>query len=141
VLYCRAPVLMVPAGCQRLAAATNAVVAWNGSAEAAQALRLALPLLSEVGQVHVVEVCEADGGLSSGEAVTWLARKGVAAEQHEWPAKGRRVSVALLHAAAELGAGLLVMGAYGHSRLRETVLGGVTRDLIGMTTLPLLMAH
>jgi nucleotide-binding universal stress UspA family protein len=49
--------------------------------------------------------------------------------------------VALLHAAAELEAGCLVMGAYGHSRLRETVLGGVTRDLIGVATLPLLMAH
>lgn len=141
VLHCRSPVLMLPAGWQRFEAAANAVVAWNGSAEAAQALRLSVPLLLQAGQVHVVEVCEADGGLSSSEAVAWLGRHGIAAERHEWPAKGRRVSVALLHAAAELDARLLVMGAYGHSRLRETVLGGVTRDLIGMTTLPLLMAH
>jgi nucleotide-binding universal stress UspA family protein len=60
---------------------------------------------------------------------------------HDWPAKGRRTSVALLHAVAELDAGYLVMGAYGHSRLRETVLGGVTRELIQSTTVPLLLAH
>jgi nucleotide-binding universal stress UspA family protein len=141
VLHCRTPVFMVPGGWRRFDAQASAVIAWNGSAEAAQALRLAQPLLSLAGQVHIVEVCEEASGLPSAAAVAWLGRHGIVAERHEWPAKGRRVSVALLHAAAELEAGLLVMGAYGHSRLRETVLGGVTRDLIGMTTLPLLMAH
>jgi nucleotide-binding universal stress UspA family protein len=141
VLHCRTPVLMVPGGWQGFDCRACAVIAWNGSAEAAQALRLALPMLIDAGEVHVVEVCEDSAGLSSGTAVAWLGRHGVAAEQHEWPAKGRRVSVALLHAAAELDAGWLVMGAYGHSRLRETVLGGVTRELIGVATLPVLMAH
>jgi nucleotide-binding universal stress UspA family protein len=141
VLHCRTPVLMVPGGWRRFDPRASAVIAWNGSAEAAQALRLALPMLIPAGQVHIVEVSEEANGLSAGAAAAWLGRHGVAAEQHEWPAKGRRVSVALLHAAAELEAGLMVMGAYGHSRLRETVLGGVTRDLIGMATLPLLMAH
>jgi nucleotide-binding universal stress UspA family protein len=141
VLHCRTPVLVVPGGLRHFEPQAGVVIAWNGSAEAAQALRLALPMLLPAGQVHIVEVAEDAAGLSLGAAVAWLGRHGVAAEQHEWPAKGRRVSVALLHAAAELDAGLLVMGAYGHSRLRETVLGGVTRDLISMTTLPLLMAH
>lgn len=141
VLHCRAPVLMVPTGCNRFDRTGNVVVAWNGSAEAAQAMRLALPLLLQAAAVHVVEVSDDSGGLPASEAVAWLARHGVAAERHEWPAKGRRVSVALLHAVAELQATCMVMGAYGHSRLRETVLGGVTRDLISAATVPLLMTH
>jgi nucleotide-binding universal stress UspA family protein len=141
VLHCRAPVLMVPGGWQGFDAGWNAIIAWTGAAEAAQALRLALPMLLHAGQVHIVEVCEDGAGLCAGAAVAWLGRHGIAAERHDWPAKGRRVSVALLHAAAELDAGCLVMGAYGHSRLRETVLGGVTRELIEVATLPLLMAH
>jgi nucleotide-binding universal stress UspA family protein len=141
VMHCRTPVLMVPGGTRGFDCRASAVVAWNGSAEAAQALRLALPMLSGAGQVHVVEVSEEPAGHSTGAAVAWLGRHGIAAEQHEWPAKGRRVSVALLHAATELEAGWLVMGAYGHSRLRETVLGGVTRELIDVATLPVLMAH
>jgi nucleotide-binding universal stress UspA family protein len=141
VLHCRAPVLMVPTGWERLDRAGNAVVAWNGSAEAAQALRLALPLLQHAGSVHIVEVSDDAAGVAATAAVAWLARQGIPAERHVWPAKGRAVSVALLHATSELGATCLVMGAYGHSRLRETVLGGVTRELINAATVPLLMAH
>jgi nucleotide-binding universal stress UspA family protein len=141
VLYARCPVLMVPHGQRRLDLAGPALVAWNGSSEAAHALRLALPLLKGAGAVHLVEVNDDLTGLPASEAALWLARHGVAADVHEWPAKGRRASVALLHAATELGAAWLVMGAYGHSRLRETVLGGVTRELIASASLPLLMAH
>ena len=141
VMYTRCPVLMVPQGQDRLALASPVVVAWNGSAEAAHALRLALPLLQRAGAVHIVEVSDDGTGLSAQEAALWLSRHGIGADVHEWPAKGRRVSVALLHAVAELSAGLLVMGAYGHSRLRETVLGGVTRELIASANVPLLLAH
>jgi nucleotide-binding universal stress UspA family protein len=140
-LYTRAPVLMVPAGCSRLVLDGPVLVAWNGSPEAAHALRLALPILQRAGSVHVVEVSDDLPGVPATEAATWLSRQGIAADVHEWPAKGRRVSVALLHAAAELEAKAMVMGAYGHSRLRETVLGGVTRELIQGSTVPLLLAH
>jgi nucleotide-binding universal stress UspA family protein len=88
-----------------------------------------------------VEVSDGSLGRSAREAAQWLSRHDIGADVHEWPAKGRRVSVALLHAAAELSAACLVMGAYGHSRLRETVLGGTTRELIATTTVPLLLAH
>ncbi|WP_310474824.1 universal stress protein [Sandarakinorhabdus sp.] len=141
VMYTRCPVLMVPQGMERLDLAGPVVVAWNGSAEAAHALRLALPLLQRATAVHLVEVSDDVPGLAAREAAQWLSRHGVAADVHEWPAKGRRVSVALLHAAAELSARTMVMGAYGHSRLRETVLGGVTRELIASANLPLLLAH
>ncbi|WP_017669026.1 universal stress protein [Sandarakinorhabdus sp. AAP62] len=141
VMYTRCPVLMVPHGVEQLDLAGQVVVAWNGSAEAAHALRLALPLLKRAGAVHLVEVSDDVPGLAAREAAQWLSRHGIAADVHEWPAKGRRVSVALLHAAAELSARYMVMGAYGHSRLRETVLGGVTRELIASANLPLLLAH
>lgn len=140
-LHARSPVLMVPTGTSTLEVAGNVVVAWNGSAEAAHALRLALPLLRRARCVHVVEVSDDLPGLPAFDAATWLSRQGIVSEVHEWPAKGRRVSVALLHAAAELDGHYLVMGAYGHSRLRETVLGGVTRELIQTSTVPLLLSH
>jgi nucleotide-binding universal stress UspA family protein len=140
-LHTRAPVLMVPRGCRQIDASRNVLLAWNGSSEAAHALRLSLPLLAHAGCVHVVEVSDDARGLPSATAAVWLARHGIAAELHDWPAKGRRPSVALLHAVAELDARYVVMGAYGHSRLRETVLGGVTRELIEAATVPLLLAH
>jgi nucleotide-binding universal stress UspA family protein len=141
VLYAPCPVLMVPQGQQRLDVGGPAVVAWNGSAEAAHALRLALPLLRGADAVHLVEVSDDRPGVPAAEAALWLSRHGIATDVHDWPAKGRRVSVALLHAASELGAAVMVMGAYGHSRLRETVLGGVTRELIASSGVPLLLAH
>lgn len=141
VIYARCPVLMVPHAVERLDLAGPVVVAWNGSAEAAHALRMALPLLKRASDVHLVEVSDDVSGLAAREAAQWLSRHGIRVDVHEWPAKGRRISVALLHAAAELSARYMVMGAYGHSRLRETVLGGVTRELIASATLPLLLVH
>jgi nucleotide-binding universal stress UspA family protein len=141
VIHVPCPVLMVPQGCEALDLAGPAMIAWNGSAEAAHAMRLGLPLLRRASAVHLVEVSDDAPGISAQEARTWLTRHGIAVDLHEWPAKGRRISVALQHAAAELSAHYLVMGAYGHSRLRETVLGGVTKELIASAGLPMLMAH
>lgn len=141
VLHASAPVLVAPIGGRRFEADGNVMMAWNGSAEAAHAMRWAVPLLQRAACVHIVEVSDDAAGTPAAEAATYLTRHGIACEVHDWPAKGRRTSVALLHAVAELDARYLVMGAYGHSRLRETVLGGVTRDLIQSTTVPLLLAH
>ena len=141
VMYIRCPLLMVPRGAGQLDLDGPVVAAWNGSAEAAHALRMALPLLKRASGVHLVEVSGDSPRLAAREAAHWLLRHGIEVDVHEWPAKGRRVSAALLNAAAELSARYMVMGAYGHSRLRETVLGGVTRELIASSTLPLLMAH
>lgn len=141
VMYIRCPVLMVPHGTDRFDLAGPVVVAWNGSAEAAHALRMAMPLLKRASEVHLVEVSDDIQGLAAREAAQWLSRHDIKVDVHDWPAKGRRISVALLHAAAELSAGYMVMGAYGHSRMRETVLGGVTRELIASATLPLLLVH
>jgi nucleotide-binding universal stress UspA family protein len=141
VLHTSAPVLVAPIGSRRFEADGNVMLAWNGSAEAAHAMRLTVPMLKRAACVHLVEVTDDTPGMPAVDACTYLARHGVPCEMHEWPAKGRRTSAALCHAVAELDARYLVMGAYGHSRLRETVLGGVTRELIQLTTVPLLLAH
>lgn len=149
VLNIRSPVLMVPTNADRrkdpvtpgFNTVGTAVLAWNGSAEAANAMRLTRTLLAKADCIHIVEVGNITSGLPSEAAMTYLSRHGIRCELHEWPAKGRSVCDALLNAVAELDANCLVIGAYGHSRLRETILGGATRDLIALAMIPLLMAH
>lgn len=147
-VHARAPVLMVPSSTHTdgpskwtFDISGNALVAWNGSAEAANAFRLTLPLLLHAAFVHIIEVNGDAATLPSTEAATYLSRHGIKAELHEWPAKGRSVSDALLNAMSELDGCYLAMGAYGHSRLREFTLGGVTRELISSSSAPLLLAH
>lgn len=141
VMHVRAPVLVVPPATVRFRADGPAVIAWNGSAEAAHSVRLALSFLSLSAEVHIVTVANDAGELSSARASRYLARHHIPSEVHEWPQTGSSIAETLLGAARDLGAGCLVMGTYGHSRLRETVLGGVTRDLLGRTSVPLLLAH
>lgn len=139
-LHARAPVLIVPPGTTSFNAGP-VVIAWNGSIEAAHSLRLTLSFLRLATEIHIVTVPSDDGDVSPTDASRYLALHGICSQLHEWPQKGRTIAHALLDAARELAASSLVMGAYGHSRLRETVLGGVTRDLLSETSIPLLLAH
>lgn len=135
------PVLVVPyihASPPRFA---TAIVAWDGSAPAARALSDALPLLRRIARVELVSVTdEPVPEATHGRAVRHLARHGVEAVFHTLPG-GLPVGEALLSHAADRGADLLVMGAYGHSRLREWVFGGVTRDILRTAPLCCLMSH
>lgn len=140
------PVLLLP-GRGRTApdiAGAPVVVAWDDSRPAARAVADALPLLETASVVHVVTVLEED---PSGRHVAHagllrnLARHGIRAGHGTIPRKGRPVGRALAEAAAERGAGLLVMGAYGHSRMRDFILGGATRDLLRDPPLPILLSH
>lgn len=140
-LHVRAPVLAVPAESQGLDCLGPAMVAWNGSPEAAHALRLTLPMLARAAQVHVVSINEGEAGFPATDASEYLSRHGVRSELHEWPRADRSVAEVLLDAARVLKAGYVAMGAYGHSRLRETVLGGTTRDMLRSGEVPLLLAH
>lgn len=140
-LHARAPVLAVPQSSRSLDCLGRAAVAWNGSLEAAHALRLTLPMLARASQVHIVEVTEDKAGFPATDASQYLARHGIRSELHEWPGSGRSVADALDDAAQALGANYVVMGAYGHSRLRESVFGGTTRDMLHRGALPLLLAH
>ena len=140
-IHSHAPVLAVPVTDERFDCAGPALVAWNGSFEAAHALRMTLPLLHRAAAVHVVTVAEEPAEPTAGEACQYLDRHGIAAERHEWPAGEAGIAQALVDAALDIGAGYMVIGAYGHSRVRETVLGGVTRDLLHASPVSLLMAR
>ncbi len=126
------PVLIVPPGVDRLDL-ESVVVGWKDSRETRRAVVDALPLLRLAGRVLVVEIAEqediADARGRVKDVVGWLSRHGVKAEALAAPASGG--DAARLNAIIqEHGAGLMVAGAYGHNRLREWVLGGVTRNLL-----------
>jgi nucleotide-binding universal stress UspA family protein len=140
-IHSHAPVLAVPVTDERFDCAGPALVAWNGSFEAAHALRMTLPLLRRAAAVHVVTVAGEPAEPTADEACQYLARHGSAAARHERPAGEGGVAQALVDAALEVGAGYMVIGAYGHSRVRETVLDGVTRDLLHGSPIALLMAQ
>ena len=154
LLHSGPPVLIVPYApplplLAPPAAARNVLISWNASKEASRAVSAALPLLQRAGQVHVAifdaQVHAAEHGEQPGAELThYLARHGVEARLHLLDGGGVRrgdIGEALLSQAADLSADLLVMGAYGHSRLRETILGGVTRTILQSMTIPVLMAH
>jgi len=113
----------------------SCLIAWKDRPEARRAVAAALPLLRKAKDVAVVEVLEQEGGRSAAEArvqdvAAWLGRHGISATALV-PEKTGHAVEQLDRIAATTGAGVVVAGAYGHSRLREWVLGGVTRHLLG----------
>ncbi len=120
----------------------NVLIAWKNCRESTHAVRNAMPFLETAESVTVLTVTPPGGRGEEGEAlVEWLARHGVPARHHNATASGGEVGDMILSCAADLGADLLVMGAYGHSRLRELVLGGATRRVLATMPLPALMSH
>jgi nucleotide-binding universal stress UspA family protein len=140
------PVLVVPYAFERRPVGRNVLVAWNASLEAARAVSEALPLLKRAGQVHVIAFSPAKSGTGHGEEPgadigLYLARHGVKVTVSRHEANGIDVGNQLLSRAFDLSADMIVMGAWGHSRLHELVLGGATRTLLESMTVPVLMAH
>jgi nucleotide-binding universal stress UspA family protein len=138
--------LVVPEGAKGLDCNGAAIVAWNGSAEASHALRAAVPLLTKATSVVLASVPgerDADRGLDlpAIEGAEYLSRHGIASEIIEFPLGQTSVAQVLAEAAVRREAAYLVMGAYGHSRLVETVLGGVTRELLANPPLPIFCSH
>jgi nucleotide-binding universal stress UspA family protein len=146
-LHSGRPVLLVPYAGRRERIDQHALVAWDGSRAATRAITDALPLLRQSRRVTLA-VFNADsqhgahGEQPGADIALYLARHGVQVEvaQQHTPA-GLDIGNALLSLAADCDADLLVMGAYGHQRWREIVLGGVTRRVLQSMTLPVLMAH
>src|SRR2546421_1757575 len=140
------PTLVLPYAGKFDAVGTNIMVAWDDSREAARAVSDALPLLRIAKRVQVVSWNESVGANDSTlrprlDALhQWLMWQGVTAEIHvETTDIG--IAEAMLSRAADLGADLIVMGAYGHARWAERVLGGATRGLLASMTVPVLMSH
>lgn len=139
------PVLVVPGDTKRLDLNAPVMVAWNGSSEACVALRGATPLLALASKVFLVSVAEEsdkerfDFPPTSG--AKYLSRYGIDAELVEVPRGDAKISDTLFSVARVRECGMMVMGAYGHSRLSEMLLGGVTRRSLSDPQLPMFMAH
>jgi nucleotide-binding universal stress UspA family protein len=138
----RAPILVQPQELASIDVFGPAVVGWNGSFEAANALRAALPLLKMASAVHIVNVEEPkEHMMPSLAASTYLARHDIMSELHAIPVTDTPVEDAIRSTAQVMGAGYIVMGGYGHGRAREFLLGGVTRTLLKECPIPLIMAR
>lgn len=141
-----APILVVPNSGKFDDAGRHALIAWDGSREAARAIRDAMPFLHAAERVSVLVIdprqqAHMHEGTHTSELVAHLGRHGVVAAAEEVTLLEHRVTNDLLEHAGRLGADLLVMGAYGHSRVWEFVVGGTTQALLERTTIPVLMSR
>ncbi|MFA5950190.1 MAG: universal stress protein [Hyphomicrobium sp.] len=146
VLAAGRPVLVVPARGDHAEVGRRVLVAWNGRREAARAAFDALPLLVGADVVRILWVNPGDEqdvaqDVPAADLATALARHNVRCEAAEITRGARDTGEVLLGEVREMGADLLVMGCYGHSRLREYILGGATRTLLRNMTVPILMSH
>lgn len=140
------PVLVVPHIGVTQAPGKTVLLCWNASREAARAATEAVPLLKAAAKVIVLVIdarsSPAGHGAEPGaDAAAWLARHGVKVTVQRDTAADDDVGATILSRAADHAADLIVMGLYGHSRLREMVLGGASRTLLGSMTVPVFMAH
>lgn len=140
------PCLIVPHSEGPAAFGGHILVAWDGSREASRAVADAMPLLRAARCVTVAQIQAATGDPFAGALdltafSAHLARHGIELQTRVEPTGIRSVAEALLALARAVSADLIVMGAYGHTRLRELILGGVTREILAKMTMPVLMSH
>lgn len=138
------PILFMPYTFRGAFAARRMGICWDGSRLASRALRDAMPLLRHADALTIISL----GNRSSMPAeasperlVQYLAGLGLPAKAISFPAAHSEIQPAILSIAADESLDLLVMGGYGHSRLQERLLGGVTRDMLRSMTVPTLMSH
>ncbi len=140
------PVLLVPTAGSYKSIGKNIIIAWNATRESARAAFDALPFIQAAESARLVWIdSQKDedhaGNLPGSEMAASLSRHGANVTTDALPSGGEAVSDALLNVAADHGADLLVMGAYGHSRVREFVFGGATYNVFRNMTIPVLMSH
>jgi len=140
------PILVVPYAGHFATVGRRVLIGWNATREATRAVNDAMPLLAAAEVVTVLTIDaregpDAHGELPGADISLHLARHGVKAEIERTVSAGVPAGDVLLSRAADLGADLLVIGAYGHSRVRELLLGGATRSILRSMTLPVLMSH
>lgn len=140
------PVLIIPYIGAGATMGERIFVAWNGSRESVRAVSDAMPFLQRAKEVVVLAINpkggpSGHGDIPSADISLHLARHGVRADAEEATADELEVGDILLSRAADQGADMVVMGAYGHSRFRELIMGGATRHLLQHMTVPVLMSH
>ncbi|MBD8892905.1 universal stress protein [Roseibium litorale] len=137
------PVLLVPYIGAPAGAPKHVLIGWDGSSTATRAVHAALPMLSSAEKITVllIEKKARGGGQPGAEIATYLARHGldVTIDVVTNPQAG--VADTLLNYVSDHGIDLVVMGGYGHSRMREFLFGGATREILASMTVPVLMAH
>lgn len=141
VLVSGAPTIVVPDVGKFGKAIDRVVIAWNGSRESSRAVRDALPILKDAEKVVLFGVHTDRDDLPGAEIARCLARHGINVDDRRTIAGEIDAGDAILNAVADHAADLLVMGAYGHARLREFVFGGATRHILRHMTSPTLLAH
>jgi len=140
------PILVVPYAGHFETVGHHVLIGWNATREATRAVNDAMPLLAAADVVTVLTIDaregpDAHGEIPGADISLHLARHGVKAEVERTVSAGIPAGDVLLSRAADLGADLLVIGAYGHSRVRELLLGGATRSILQSMTVPVLMSH
>jgi nucleotide-binding universal stress UspA family protein len=138
------PVIVVPYIQKAPLKLDRVMLCWDGSRAAARAIADAVPLLEKAGRVEVVIVANERGKqdeIEGADMAAHLARHGLTVDVKRTVAGDIEVADVILSHAADAGSDFVVMGGYGHSRLREFVLGGVTRSIFRTMTVPVLMAH
>ncbi len=136
------PVLMVPYIGTHDALGKSVSIAWNETRESSRALHDALPLLTAADKVDVVSVRPAGSDTDPvAGVIDYLEKHGITASNTRLVEDKVPVGTMLLNHVCDNGSDLLVMGAYGHSRVREMMLGGATRDILRHMTVPILFAH
>lgn len=145
LMRARTPVLVIPGNHKRFDCSGPVLAAWNGSTESCIALRAALPLLKKASAVYLVTVTEDSErerfDLPPVQGAEYLSRHGVKCELVEINKGDAQVADALFLEAQTRHCAYVVMGAFGHSRLAEMLLGGVTRRALTNPQLPMLLAH
>ncbi len=138
------PMIMVPYIQKEPFKIDNVMICWDGSRAAARAVADAIPILRKSGRVEIVIVTNEHGkqyDIEGADIGQHLARHGLKVDVYRFPGGDIDVADALLSHAADSSADFMVMGGYGHSRLREFVLGGVTRLIFESMTVPVLLSH
>lgn len=141
VLRCGRPILAVPHQAQRMRLDGHALICWDGSCDACDALRAAVPLLTIASRVTILAVDDGASGLPAGEALAYLAHHRIHATLEARPHMCASVGDTLLSGTERLLADFVVMGAYGHGRLQEAIFGGATRTMLRHSPVPIFLAH
>ena len=136
------PVIILPEAGFDAPIGRHIMIAWRPCVPAYRAVQLAMPFLQEAEQVTACSIINEDVGQGEcGRFIEYLGRHGIKAREMAIPAGAASVSEMILAEAKKSGADTLVMGAYGHSRVRELVLGGVTRYALDHASIPMLVSH
>ena len=144
LLQAGGPVLFVPHIFHGVCKAKRIGVCWDGSRLAARALKDARPFLAQAEQLFAISINGADSvpaDASTDKLAKHLGRAGLSIKMNDLPASRSEIQPSILSLAADESLDMLVMGAYGHSRLQEGILGGVTREMLRTMTVPTLMSH